>query len=128
MRNNDEGLLKFLSLNGHKLILESIKAPSNRLKTKASFFVSAIANKEGMLKDQLWDIGVVTELISLIDRSVETRLVEDVACFEQCLSALLCLLRGTKKKVQQQSALLDKLSELARLLDKNPSYLVNIQL
>lgn len=87
VRDCSEGLKQFTDLDGFSVVLRGMQSPLDRLRNKTTFFLSSMINKNPEIKEILFKMGFVEQLIALIRG-------EHTSSHEHIISALLSLVEN----------------------------------
>nr|BAN21189.1 hsp70 binding protein [Riptortus pedestris] len=87
VRDCAEGLKQFISHDGFSVVLRGMQSSVERLRNKTTFFLSAMITKNPDIKEILFKMGFVEQLIALIRG-------DHTSCHEHIISALLSLVQN----------------------------------
>lgn len=86
VRDNKEGLKKFMHEDGFSVLLRAMQSNVDKLKVKSAFLLGALCSEHPAIRDDLQKMGWVHQLVGLISE-------ERTPSHEHLLSALLALIR-----------------------------------
>jgi len=84
IRENDHALEEFGRLQGYSVLLRAMQSHVEKLKIKAAFLLTYICNRQSAVKDELFRMGFVEQLVGLVNEGCQPAL-------EHILSALQAL-------------------------------------
>ncbi|XP_053383847.1 hsp70-binding protein 1-like [Mercenaria mercenaria] len=96
IRDCEEGLDGFLSHDGFSVIMRAMQTDIDKLKIKSAFMLSSICSDNNKCKDIVCDIGMIDQLVGHLSE-------EHSSFHEHLLSALLSIVRGHPRSLQQCS-------------------------
>lgn len=95
-RECEDGLNSFLSHDGFSVVMRAMQTDIEKVKIKSAFMLSAICSDNDKCKDIVCDIGMIDQLVG--------HLSEEHSNFhEHLLSAILSIVRGHTRSLQQCS-------------------------
>lgn len=84
IRENDHALEEFGCLQGYSVLLRAMQSHVEKLKIKAAFLLTYICNHQSAVKDELYGMGFVEQLVGLVSEDCQPAM-------EHILSALQAL-------------------------------------
>ncbi|KAL1117859.1 hypothetical protein AAG570_004172 [Ranatra chinensis] len=121
VRESEQGLAKFISLDGLSFMLRVMQLTIVKLQIKASFFLSTLVSRHPELKDSLYKMGFVEQLVALIQS-------EHSQAHEHIISSLLLLITDFQPAIiecrRPELHLQSCLVRLAQELRKEEAYRV----
>jgi len=103
-RENPAALQHFATLDGWSVVVRAIMSPSAKLRTKACFFLSAVAPGDPYVQQELLSMGVIEQLSALLQSPHDNT-------HEHVMSSLVALARDNAKAREEAGS-----RELGQLL------------
>ncbi|XP_046683267.1 hsp70-binding protein 1-like isoform X3 [Homalodisca vitripennis] len=92
--DNPEGIKQFKKHNGLKIVNHGLNSGNEKMIVKTAFLIMALCNTDPSMKDELLQIPIVENLLTLI------RLTDTLSA-EHLLGALLALIRNNEDAIKQ---------------------------